>query len=652
MRNDVLAAMLGTAVVISTPAHAQSATAFTYQGHLVESGTPADGLYEFEVRLLDDLAAQIGTTETPIATVTEGVFQMDLDFGPAAFDGSQRFLEISVRSVMDGGAFTTLSPNHPVTSTPVAQFALEGNEGPVGPQGNQGSPGADGNDGAPGVDGAQGPQGVQGGPGNDGAQGPQGDEGDPGNDGAPGDSHWKLSGSNTYYNTGNVGFGVSNPQFPIHVETAGIRGLYSVSTSPIATTFGVHGRSDSNAGRGVYGESTAATGSAFGVHGRSLSIDGRGVYGEAMATSGTTSGVHGQSASTTGQGVYGKATATSGFNYGVYGQSESLSGKGVYGVASAATGFATGVYGLSNSTDARGVLGEASASTGETYGVYGYSRSSGGRGVYGRAVSTANTGITSYGVYGRADSPLGRGVYGFSSSFNGIGHGVYGEVLSPNAYAGYFVGGKNYFQGNVGIGTTGPVANLHINSTTGTDIFRVQRDGSTKMLINANGGISLGTFSSTVPDGDVLVSGNLTVGTFASSTTFGLNVSGTAGKTGGGSWAVFSDQRLKKNITSMTGSLDTVSALRPVNFEYNSEDHFFYTPGTQRGFIAQEVQKVIPKWVHTANDGYLYLDQTGYEALIVDALQELRAEKDAEINQLQARINRLERAVSMLLKEK
>ena len=203
----------------------------------------------------------------------------------------------------------------------------------------------------------------------------------------------------------------------------------------------------------------------------------------------------------------------------------------------------------------------------------------------------------------------------------------------------------------------------------------MQTNGSTRIRVNENGGISLGGNSSFVIDGNTyvvnslgigdatpdekldvigngVISGVLTVGTATPQTTFKLGVSGTAAKTGGGSWSVFSDKRLKKNITSMTGSLDTISALRPVNFEYTAKNHFSYTTGMQSGFIAQEVQQVIPQWVNTADDGYFYLDQVGYEALIVDAIQELRAEKDAEINQLQARINRLERAVSMLLEEK
>ena len=99
----------------------------------------------------------------------------------------------------------------------------------------------------------------------------------------------------------------------------------------------------------------------------------------------------------------------------------------------------------------------------------------------------------------------------------------------------------------------------------------------------------------------------------------------------------------------MTGSFDTISALRPVNFEYTAKDHFSYTPGVQLGFIAQEVQQVISQWVNTADDGYFYLDQVGYEALIVDAIQEMLEEKDSEIEQLRsenemhkARLDRIE----------
>ena len=705
MRSDLLAAFLGTAIVCTAPAVAASPTTFTYQGHLAQDGVPAEGAYEFEIRLLDNLGVQIGMTQTASEIVTAGSFSMEIDFGNGAFGADARYLEISVRSVADGGSYVVLSPNQQVTSAPIAQFALSGNEGPVGPVGSQGNPGAQGDPGTPGADGADGGQGPQGDQGNDGADGAPGAQGNQGVPGTPGDSHWTLSGSNTYYDTGNVGFGViTNPSYPIHVETTDGRAIFGKSTATSGVGYGVYGVTNSSSGRAILGLATSLSGTNYGMSGQSNSSSGRGVFGVAAASSGTNYGVYGETNSSDGRGVFGWArlltgtnygvrgktssssgyagyfeggrnyfegnagfgtnnpsypvhaqttgsraisgenTATSGTTYGVYGETLSTSGRGVYGLATASLGFTDGVYGQSNSSGGRGVNGLASAPSGTTYGVRGQSNSSGGRGVFGFA--TAPSGTT-YGVYGRSDSSSGLGVYGFANATSGTTYGVYGETVSSSGYAGYFVGGRNYFEGNVGIGTAGPVANLHINSTTGTDIFRVQRDGSTKMLINANGGIALGILNSAVPDGDTLVFGRLTVGTALHSTAFDLNVSGTAGKIGGGSWAVFSDARLKKNITSMTGSLDTISALRPVNFEYTAKDHFSYTPGVQSGFIAQEVQQVIPQWVNTADDGYFYLDQVGYEALIVDAIQELRAEKDAEILQLQARLDRLERMMAL-----
>lgn len=150
---------------------------------------------------------------------------------------------------------------------------------------------------------------------------------------------------------------------------------------------------------------------------------------------------------------------------------------------------------------------------------------------------------------------------------------------------------------------------------------------------------------------DITVSSVATIGG-AKAFTFSLNVYGDAGKTGGGLWSVFSDARLKENIHTMGGSLDTLDALRPVTFNYNNKEHFSYIEGTVPGFIAQEVQQVIPEWVEQDNDGYLYLNPVGYEAMVVDAIQELRAEKDAQIDALQrendelrARLERIERAL-------
>jgi hypothetical protein len=78
----------------------------------------------------------------------------------------------------------------------------------------------------------------------------------------------------------------------------------------------------------------------------------------------------------------------------------------------------------------------------------------------GTAIRGKSTGGGSFnsGVYGRAESD-GFGVLGTSTS----GHGVHGASIS--GYAGYFQGPKNYFSGDVGIGTTDPDEMVEIHGS-------------------------------------------------------------------------------------------------------------------------------------------------------------------------------------------
>ncbi len=124
--------------------------------------------------------------------------------------------------------------------------------------------------------------------------------------------------------------------------------------------------------------------------------------------------------------------------------------------------------------------------------------------------------------------------------------------------------------------------------------------------------------------------------------TFTLEVNGTAGKPGGGSWSVASDARLKRNVQDLDGALATLLALRGVTFEYKDAAAIRELPGTRVGFIAQEVERVIPDWVEERSNGYKALSIRGFEAFAVEAMRELRAEKDAEIAELQRRLARLE----------
>src|SRR5688500_13615148 len=93
-------------------------TEITYQGHLQNGGTPANGSYELELRLFDSLTGglQVGQPITTTVPVTNGIFTVQADFG-SVFPGADRFLEIQVR-VTGGGAYTLLNPRQRVNSAP------------------------------------------------------------------------------------------------------------------------------------------------------------------------------------------------------------------------------------------------------------------------------------------------------------------------------------------------------------------------------------------------------------------------------------------------------------------------------------------------------------------------------------------------------
>lgn len=102
-------------------------SAFTYQGRLNESGAPANGLYDFRCQLYDkagppgDVLVSITVTNVA-AQVTNGLFMLNLDFGPGVFNGQDRWLLVTLRT--NGGAsFQALAPRQQLTPSPYAIWA-------------------------------------------------------------------------------------------------------------------------------------------------------------------------------------------------------------------------------------------------------------------------------------------------------------------------------------------------------------------------------------------------------------------------------------------------------------------------------------------------------------------------------------------------
>ncbi|HPF35609.1 MAG TPA: hypothetical protein P5571_09125 [Candidatus Krumholzibacteria bacterium] len=98
-------------------------TAFTYQGSLTENGVPVDGTVDLVFTLYNASigGSAVGTGPYYIngAPVDAGRFTAQLDFGPGAFDGQQRWLEIQAAPA-GSGAYQVLSPRRPLTAAPHA----------------------------------------------------------------------------------------------------------------------------------------------------------------------------------------------------------------------------------------------------------------------------------------------------------------------------------------------------------------------------------------------------------------------------------------------------------------------------------------------------------------------------------------------------
>ena len=101
-------------------------TAFTYQGQLQSSGSPANGTYNLQFLLYTNSAGG-----TPIAgpvaennvTVNNGLFTVVIDFGSSVWNGETNWLEIDAEP-SGGGSFTALSPRQQLTPVPYSIYAI------------------------------------------------------------------------------------------------------------------------------------------------------------------------------------------------------------------------------------------------------------------------------------------------------------------------------------------------------------------------------------------------------------------------------------------------------------------------------------------------------------------------------------------------
>jgi hypothetical protein len=95
--------------------------------------------------------------------------------------------------------------------------------------------------------------------------------------------------------------------------------------------------------------------------------------------------------------------------------------------------------------------------------------------------------------------------------------------------------------------------------------------------------------------------------------------------------STISDSRLKDNVTGIEGALDKVLKLKGVEYDWNMGSR---EGQHDLGFIAQEVEKVLPEIVREKEMGlldgrtYKTVDYEKVVAVLVEAIKELKAEVD------------------------
>ena len=88
-----------------------------------------------------------------------------------------------------------------------------------------------------------------------------------------------------------------------------------------------------------------------------------------------------------------------------------------------------------------------------------------------------------------------------------------------------------------------------------------------------------------------------------------------------------SDERYKENIKPIESALDKVTKLQGVTFDWKESDNLLDIK-EDIGFIAQDVQKVVPELVRENEDGKLSLRYQGITPILLEAIKELKAEID------------------------
>jgi hypothetical protein len=193
-----------------------------------------------------------------------------------------------------------------------------------------------------------------------------------------------------------------------------------------------------------------------------------------------------------------------------------------------------------------------------------------GQNGYSHAILALNSGLSTGEAYliqfGQADNTRNNGYMGFvyqgsGSASNYVTFGLHSVDRIMN------ITGSGY----VGIGTTTPTSSLHV---VGSSSF--SGSGQTVFFNNTSTGLSPGNFNH--------------------GTNWSIRTNDHIGAAG---FVAISDKRIKTNITPITADFTTFQDIEPVEYTYIDP---LKRKGKQYGFIAQDIQKLLPDVIDQSED--------------------------------------------------
>lgn len=308
------------------------------------------------------------------------------------------------------------------------------------------------------------------------------------------------------------------------------------------------------------------------------------------AASAATAVITSTSTATAGNGQYGLISAFTNSPTSTANTAIALSAS-----VSDASGLLNTTYGIASSTSITGAMGAGTRST---------------MGIVSTPASTASSDTGSHNIYGAYLGPsdtLGTVNTGSSNSDQVFGAFITNTATydndcttncSLNQYGLYVANGTSSTNG------TTKKYGIYVESPTGAD--------TNIAAVFAGGNVGIGD---TTPDFTLDVKGTICQDTDSNDTCDGT---------------VTSDSRLKMNVADISNPLEKIGQLRGVNFNYKQDTIYgnALPANRQLGFIAQEVEQVIPEVIYEDMNGYKLVDYQKITALLASGVNELNQKVD------------------------